>query len=117
MPKTREEIREERRKIKSEYGDLFDSVTALLFRNDPIGINFDDNTDEYEPEARTILPRLRTCESSTDVLRVVHEEFVRWFGADTAGSPERYSDIASEIWRLWQGYRYLPPAEPSRQLM
>jgi len=101
MPMTREQIREERRKLKAEYGDLFDSVTALLFRNDPIGINFDENTDEYEPEARTILPKLHSCESSTDVRRVVHEEFTRWFGSDMAGPPDRYSQIASEIWDLW----------------
>jgi hypothetical protein len=35
---------------------LFDSVSALLFRHDPIGIAFDnENTDEYDPETGTIL--------------------------------------------------------------
>lgn len=102
MPKTREQISEERRKLKLEYSDLFDSIEALLFRNDPIGINFEDNTDEYDPETRTILPRLPTCKSSADVLRVVHEEFTRWFDSATAGPPERYGQIASEIWDLWQ---------------
>ena len=102
MPKTREEIAEERRKLKLEYGDLFDSIAALLFRHDPIGINFEDNTDEYHPETRTILPRLRTCQSSADVLRVVHEEFTRWFDSGTAGPAERYNQIAIEIWHLWQ---------------
>lgn len=42
----------------------------------------------YEPEARTTLPRLRTCESSTDVLRVVHEELSRWV------CPHRCSNLA-----------------------
>ena len=102
MSKTREEIVEERRKLKLEYGDLFDSIKTLLFRNDPIGINFENNTDEYDPEARTILPRLPTCKSPADVLRVVHEEFTRWFDSSTAGPPERYDQIASEIWDLWQ---------------
>ena len=102
MPKTRDQIREERRKLKAEYHDLFNSVTALLFRNDPIGISFDENTDEYELEARTILPRLRSCVSFTDVLLVVHEEFTRWFGSDIAGQPDRYRQIATEIWDLWQ---------------
>jgi hypothetical protein len=85
-----------------EYGELFDSTAALLLRHDPIGINFDDNADEYEPEAGTILPRLRGCRSANDVRRVVHEEFVRCFEAGTAGEEERYSAIASEIWPLWQ---------------
>jgi hypothetical protein len=91
--RTREEIREERRRLRMEYGELFDSTAALLLRHDPIGINFDDNADEYEPEAGTILPRLRGCRSANDVRRVVHEEFVRCFEAGTAGEEERYSAI------------------------
>ena len=105
MPRPREQILEERRLLKAEYGELFDSITALLFRHDPIGINFEVNADEYEPETGTILPRLRACQSSTDVLRVVHEEFRRWFGSETAGSAERYAQIADETWQLWKGRR------------
>jgi hypothetical protein len=101
MPRTREEILEERRRLKTEYGELFDTVSALLFRHDPIGIAFDnENSDEYDPEAGTILPRLRNCESVSDVQRVLHDEFVRWFDAGNAGPEERYALIASEIWEL-----------------
>jgi hypothetical protein len=96
---------EERRRLRAESGNLFDDVAALLFRHDPVGINFDKNTDEYEPEAGTILPRLRYCESERDVRRVLHEEFVRWFDAGTAGPEERYTDVASEIWHLWKQHR------------
>ncbi len=106
MRRTREQILDERRQLKNEYGELFDSVSALLFRADPIGIAFDnENLNEYEPEAGTILPRLRTCGSPDDVLRVVYEEFVRWFDADNAGPKDRYKRIASEIWELWQRSR------------
>ncbi len=107
MPRTREKILKERRQLRAEYGELFDSVAALLFRHDPIGIAFEnENTGEYEPEAGTILPRLRTCDSTPDALRIVHEEFVRWFEAANAGPEERYAGIASEIWRLWQSHRH-----------
>jgi hypothetical protein len=99
---TPEEIDIEKRRLKSEYGSLFESITALLFRHDPIGLDFEDNTDEYEPEARTILPRLRTCHSAEEVLTIVHEEFQRWFEAETAGPREKYVEIAAEIWLLWQ---------------
>jgi hypothetical protein len=102
MTRTRDEIREARRKARTEYGDLFDSVAALLFRHDPIGINFENNADEYEPEVETILPRLRSCSSGDDVVQVVHEEFVRWFDPGTAGSQDRYVQIASDIWQLWR---------------
>jgi hypothetical protein len=105
MPRTREQILEERRQLKAEYGELFESVSSLLFRHDPIGINFEENTDEYNAETGTILPRLRSCESPSDALRVVHEEFVRWFDVATAGPQEHYAQIASEIWQLWEPYR------------
>jgi hypothetical protein len=79
MHRTREQIRETPRTLRDEYGKLYDSLLALLFRADPVGINFEDNTDEYGPAVDTILPRLRTCNSADDVLRVVHEEFIRLF--------------------------------------
>ena len=102
MSKTREEVDEERRRLKVAYGELFDAVTALLFRHDPVGINLEDNTDEYEAEAGTILPRLNGCQSEVEVLQVVHEEFCHWFGVETAGTKKRYAAIASEIWQLWR---------------
>jgi hypothetical protein len=104
MAKTRDEILEHRRRLKAEYGRLFDSIAALLYKHDPIGISFDfdENCDEYEPEAGTILPKLHGCRSEADVLKVVHAEFVRWFDSGTAGPQEHYKKIASEIWQLWQ---------------
>ena len=35
MPSTRKEILEERRRLKADYGKLFDRIAALLFRRDP----------------------------------------------------------------------------------
>lgn len=105
MSRTREEIIESRRRVRAEYGELFDEIAALLFRHDPVGINYDHNADEYEVETETILPRLSGCRSSDDVLQVVHEEFVRWFDTVTAGPRERYAEISREIWRISQQYR------------
>jgi len=102
MTRTREQVLEERGRLRQEYGALFDAVAALLFRSDPVEINFEINPDEYQTGARTILPRLKTCESADDVLSVVHEEFVRWFDVDTAGPRDNYQQIANEIWELWQ---------------
>ena len=75
---------------------------SLRDRHDPIGINFEDNTDEYDPEAGTILPRLRRDLSVEKTTGIVHEEFVRWFERKTAGSRERYSPIAAEIMTAYQ---------------
>jgi hypothetical protein len=103
---TREVIMEERRKLKAKYGKLFDSTSEVLFRIDPFGINFETNTDEYEFEVGTILPRLKNCQSESDVCRIVHEEFERWFG--DAGTQKHYEPIAKEIWALWQKYNSKP---------
>jgi hypothetical protein len=101
MPRSREEIRQSRRQARETYGELFDATAALLYRHDPMGIGFDNpNTDEYAPQAETILPRLSKCRSSGEVLPLVHEEFCRWFGIATAGPRERYAQIASDLWHL-----------------
>jgi len=110
MSRTREEIIAERKRLKEEYKELFDELAALLFRHDPLGISFvgnadvKDNADEYEPEAGTILPRLRSCQSADDVRKVVHQEFMRWFDAGNAGQEEHYAKIATEIWERWQKF-------------
>src|SRR3954465_12684223 len=105
MPRTREEILRERRQLRVHYGLLFDAVATLLFRHDPIGIAFDENVDEYESEGGTILPRLRSSGPPTDPLSGIYEGFVPWFSIETAGPKGRYTEIASEIWHLWQTHR------------
>ena len=113
MPKSQREIREERKALKQKYGELYDSVAALLFRHDPISINFENNTDEYETEAGTILPRLSSCNSVDDAHQVIYEEFVRWFDRGTAGPEELYNEIAKEIWGLSMNFRQRKPQASS----
>jgi hypothetical protein len=90
------------RKLRAERATLFAEVSALLFQRDPMGINFVSNTDEYDPEAGTILPRLTHCSTPADVQGVLHEEFSRWFGADMEGIPgQEVSQLAQDLWQLW----------------
>ena len=93
--------RSERERLKREYGTLFDMIAEILFRHDPIGINFEENTDEYEPEVGTILPRLQHCESVEDVAKVVRQEFLHWFDFESVGAEEKYREVAEDIWRVW----------------
>ena len=81
---------------------LIAEVERLLYRHDPVGINFGDNADEYRPEAESIVARLPLAGSVDDVRRLVHEEFVRWFDHDTAGPAGRYEQIAREVWAIWR---------------
>lgn len=90
--------------LKREYKQLYEDLLEIYFRHDPIFINYGDNADEYSPEVGTILPKLKNCNSQSDVLDVIYEEFVRWFGED-AGERIEYEKIASETWRKWQVFK------------
>ena len=79
---------DEHKVLKRNYGKLFDAISKVLFEQDPVGISFVDNTDEYDPETGTIIPRLKSARSAEDVQSIVYEEFCRWFGAETTGPKE-----------------------------
>jgi hypothetical protein len=90
----------DRAAVRAAYSELFERISQILFRHDPIGINFDTNRDEYDAEAGTIIPRLRGATTRDAVQYVVHQEFVRWFSLEEAGPPIRYAEIATDIWQL-----------------
>lgn len=95
--------------LKDMYGDLYERVEEILFRHDPVGINFGDNRDEYDPEVDTILPRLKRCESVVQVRDVVFEEFARWFDGIDIGPREHYAKAAEEIWAAYLDYHGRDP--------
>jgi hypothetical protein len=94
-----DEIARECTKLRAQYRDAYDRLASLLFDEAPIGINFGDNTDEYEPEVGSILPLLAACRGLADIQGIVHSEFCSWFGVDTGGPPEKYAGVASRILR------------------
>jgi hypothetical protein len=73
----------------------------MLFAHDPMGLNYEHNTDEYSPEAETIVLRRPEARTFEDLPRIVHEEFARWFGDDTVGLASRYEQIARDLWSGW----------------
>ena len=79
---------------------FFAAVSKAMFEHDLIGINFTDNTDEYDAEAGTVIPRLAACRSTEDVSQVLLEEFQSWFGAETPGDLPAYRALAADIWLL-----------------
>lgn len=98
------------------YGDLYDDALDILFRHDPIGLNFDDNTEECWPEVAAILPRLRDTATVEQVASLIYAVFVQYFSLDTAGPPPRYVPIARDLWSVWQRHRgqwTLPPPDPA----
>ncbi len=99
-----DKIKQERQPLRRKYKELYDEVLEILFRHDPIRINFGDNTDEYEPEVGTILPRLKEAHSPEELRRIIHQEFIRWFDENIAGAEEKYTHIAQEVWDALKMY-------------
>jgi hypothetical protein len=94
----------DRKEIKKQYGKLFDAISAALFEADAIGINIGDNTDEYDPEAGTIIPRLKTAKSAEDVEIIINEEFIKWFGQEYSSSNNEYKLVSEKIWLIWSEF-------------
>ncbi|WP_176884290.1 hypothetical protein [Nocardioides sp. YR527] len=90
---------------------LVDELTAVLFEADPIGLNFETNTDEYAAEAQTIALRLPEVDDLDQLREVIHQEFVHWFDADLAGSPSKYAALAQRVLAVWHRHHPLnvPP--------
>ncbi|MFC7488130.1 hypothetical protein ACOCJ7_17795 [Knoellia sp. CPCC 206453] len=91
-----------RREASADKRELVQAVSKAMFRADPVGINFETNTDEYDPEAETLVIALPETKGPEDVMVLTHQCFVEWFDEETAGPPSRYTAVAEEIWDLWQ---------------
>ena len=78
---------------------LVAAVKAAIAAADPIrllAVGAPD--DEYDAEVSTIVPRVTRARNLAEAHRIVHEEFVRWFGLDIAGSFAAYEVPAQAIW-------------------
>ena len=95
-----------RDRLKKEYKELFFELQGILFSHDLMGINFETNTDEYDPELGTILPRLKTAKNTIEVSNLIAEEFEKWFDSEEANKIPRsaYDSLATEIWAAWRKY-------------
>lgn len=95
--------------FRRDYRPLRRAVSRIVAQADPIGLlALGAPADEYDGEVDVILPRLAAARSQDDVRTIVRNEFVRRFGEDIAGPPERYDAAAGEIWRAIVRYRGLP---------
>lgn len=79
---------------------LVAAVERAIDDADPIGLlEGGAPADEYGPELGTIVPRVMNAQSVEEVTTVLHEEFLRWFGDDTAGPRQAYEAPAAKIWK------------------
>jgi hypothetical protein len=91
---------------RRKYKALIAAVKAAVDTADPIGLlEIGAPSDEYEPEVGTIVPRVAKAADFAEVHRIVHDEFKRWFGTDTAGPIANYDSPAREIWQAVLSFR------------
>ena len=86
------------------YADLLDEVSAALFLHDPLGLHLDEHTGEYDALATAVLARLRTVNNRWDAAAVIHAACADVAGATRAGRPDRYRDLAGDVWEAWARY-------------
>jgi hypothetical protein len=81
------------------YETLVAAVAIAVDEADPIGLLATGcPADEYSAEIGTIVPRVSKALDPAEVRRIVHEEFVRWFDAGTAGPEDAYESLAKRLW-------------------
>ena len=65
-----DESARERAELRRRYKSAYDRLAARLFGEGPVGFKFGQNSDEYEPEVGSILPRLASCRGLEDIQRI-----------------------------------------------
>ena len=92
--------------MNARYQSLVAAVGRAIGEGDPIGLlEGGAPADEYSPEIGTIVPRVVHAQSVEEVVTVLHEEFLRWFGEGTAGPRQAYEAPARQIWAALLEYR------------
>lgn len=88
--------------IKGEHRYRFAHITEVLYEYDPVGLTaFGAPSDEYDPEAATILVRYVQADflcTVAELAEIVREEFVHWFGKECFTTETNvFTRIAEEI--------------------
>jgi hypothetical protein len=95
--------------FRREYRPLRNAVAAVIARADPVNLlALGAPGDEYDGEVGAILPQLPRAGNEADVLAIIRSEFVRRFGEDVAGPPERYTEAAAAVWLALRETRQPP---------
>jgi len=91
--------------LQKEYGNFYRTVSDILFRYNPMELDGNHNTGDYDTEIDVLLSRIGEAEHLTALQELLWEIFQTDFGAEICGSRERYDGAASEIWKAYQRHR------------
>ena len=58
------------------------NISTILYECDPMCLNFYTNTDEYDPEAESIVVLFKNKKAVDDVGQMIVDVFMRWFNRD-----------------------------------
>jgi hypothetical protein len=93
----------DRRELADRYQAVVARVSAILFKQDPIGIAEDNpHTDEYDAEARLIVARSTEAMSPAELSRITRGVFVEMFWEELAEPASRFDEISKELWPVVQ---------------
>jgi len=81
---------------------LRNKLRKLFNKHDPIGIyeNKDVNFDEYDPEISGLIIRFKRSKNEDEFLDELYIVFKNMFSERIAGSKNRYTKLAKEIYNL-----------------
>ena len=84
--------------ILKKYGVRFSELLHIFNKHDPQElIKIGCPTDEYSPEARSIIVQLDKNQTVQEIQTIIYSEFVRFFSKASAGPKNNYKKLAEDI--------------------
>jgi len=82
-------------------------LEAIMFKYDPVGINFGTNTDEYHPEVVDILTYLNTspCIDVHAFTIWLYELLIYYFDEDLLDTLDSHIPLAEDLLNCYKGYK------------
>ncbi len=108
------EKQEQQRKLKQEYGWLYESFTQILAKDDPMNlVRIGAPVNEYDLEVNTILLRLHDAHSPEELGDIIYTVFVSAFGKSFASRGElsyqqykpRFQALGETAWNEWMRWK------------
>lgn len=105
---------EQQRRLKQEYGWLYNSLIQILAKDDPMNlVRIGAPENEYQWEVDRILLRLNEANSPSELGDIIYEAFVSGFGMSFASQGEqsyqhykpRFQGLGEAAWNVWERWR------------
>ena len=74
-------------------------LRSIINKHDPLNlIIIGCSEDEYDPEVETIYEKLKPTNTEEEILDIVYDEFVNWFGS-SAGHKDSYIEMSKDVYK------------------